>query len=130
MTDRQAVLERLRRIPGIHTMPTKQRVMEIRLALMDIEGEDPDNMIAIDAIDKQLGRVLPRIKHAIGISDEALAEILGKARPTIQAYVIGRLPEKFSKKACEDLIRLAKNKIEDLRLLIDDLERIARHAKS
>lgn len=128
MSYKAAIVAKLRQLPHLHLMPTYQRRREIQIALMDVPGADPDNAYLIDEIDRQLGKMLPRLKSIINISDDKLAELLGKSRPTIQAYNGGRLRELLSRSDCDRLLVVARKALDDLTVLIRDIETLREHA--
>lgn len=59
--------------------------------------------------------LLARFKDIVTWQDQDLAELLGKARPTIQAYVSGRLAENFDKAKLAALIDAMTGQLADLR---------------
>jgi hypothetical protein len=102
-------------------MPTKQRLQEIKIALMEHEGADPDNTILVEAIDNTLTRILPRIKHTTGVTDDELSDLIGKPRPIVQAYVSGYLKEQLTVKVCDRLLALVERRAQELETLIRDI---------
>ena len=121
-----SVVEHLRRRPDIAALPSRLRRREIQMALMDIEGADPDNSVAIDLIEKQLDLVLPRAKRALALTDDELSVVLGKSRPTIQAYIAGRLREQITPDAARVLVRMCRARMAELAEITAVLERISR----
>lgn len=93
------------------------------MALMELDTEDPDNMVVVDEIEKQLNLVLPRVKIALGVTDDQLADLIGKSRPTVQAYIGGRLREQLSEEAARNLRRMIRARMDELATLSEMLER-------
>lgn len=117
------VVERLRRRPDIARLPSRALRQEIQMALMELETEDPDNMVVVEEIEKQLNLVLPRVKIALGVTDDQLADLIGKSRPTVQAYIGGRLREQLSEEAARNLRQMIKARVDELATLSEMLER-------
>lgn len=62
-------------------------------------------------------RALPltaRVKDALGLTDKALADMIGVSRPTAQAYVSGRLPEQIDGVRAEYLLRALTKRIGEI----------------
>ena len=55
------------------------------------------------------------------MSDGALAELVGKARPTVQAYVSGRLPENLDDAAKQTLARVVEQRFAEVNREISTL---------
>lgn len=117
------VVERLRRRPDIARMSSRALRHEIQMALMDLDNEDPDNMVVVEEIEKQLNLVLPRVKLALGVTDDQLSELIGKSRPTVQAYIGGRLREQLTEDAARNLRQMIRARIDELATLSDLLEK-------
>lgn len=115
------IARRLHADPHILTLPTAQRHTEIRLALMDIPGADPDDKALVERVDDALTRVLPRVKSLTGMTDDDLAHIIGKSRPTVQAYCGGRLREHIPRRAVDRLIGIVQAKQVEVNYLLRDL---------
>lgn len=117
------VVERLRRRPDIARLPSRALRHEIQMALMELDNEDPDNSVVIDEIERQIRLVLPRVKTALGVTDDQLAEMIGKSRPTVQAYIGGRLREQFSDEASRRLRQMIRARMDELAVLADLLDK-------
>jgi len=117
------VVERLRRRPDIARMSSRALRHEIQMALMDLDNEDPDNMVVVEEIEKQLNLVLPRVKLALGVTDDQLSELIGKSRPTVQAYIGGRLREQLTEEAARNLRQMIRARVDELATLSDLLEK-------
>ncbi|MCA3186973.1 MAG: hypothetical protein INH13_25810 [Cupriavidus sp.] len=116
------VARRLHADPTLRTLPTAQRRQEIQRALMDIPGADPDDKALVSRIDDALTRALPRVKTLTGMTDDELARLIGKARPTVQAYVGGRLREHIPDWAIDKLINIVQAKQVEVGYLLRDLK--------
>lgn len=117
------VVERLRRRPDIARLPSRALRQEIQMALMELETEDPDNMVVVEEIEKQLNLVLPRVKTALGVTDDQLSELIGKSRPTVQAYIGGRLREQLTEEAARRLRQMIRARMDELATLSELLEK-------
>jgi hypothetical protein len=116
------IARRLHADPAILAMPTAKRLREIQLALMDIPGADPDDKALVARVDDVLTRVLPRVKSLTGLTDDDIARLIGKSRPTVQAYVGGRLREQMPQWAYDRLIRIVQAKQIEVGYLLRDLK--------
>lgn len=116
------IARRLHADPAILAMPTAKRLQEIQLALMDIPGADPDDKALVARVDDVLTRVLPRVKSLTGLTDDDIARLIGKSRPTVQAYVGGRLREQMPRWAYDRLISLVQAKQIEVGYLLRDLK--------
>ena len=65
--------------------------------------------------------LLPRVKALTGLSDRALAELVGKSRPTVQAYISGRLDESLPPQAYAKLAIVVDNKAAEVSGLLSEL---------
>lgn len=109
-------------------MPTPVRHQEIKLALMDVPGVDPDDEALVKRVDDVLMRVLPRVKSLTGLTDDEIAHVVGKSRPTVQAYIGGRLREQLPEWAYDRLIGIVKAKQVEVGYLLRDLQQARQKA--
>lgn len=86
--------------------PTERRVL-IQIVLMDEPGADPDNVSLLKAV--------------TGLSDRELAELVGKSRPTVQAYISGRLDELLPPSAYAKLADKVESKASESGSLLSEL---------
>lgn len=86
--------------------PTERRVL-IQIVLMDEPGADPDNVSLLKAV--------------TGLSDRELAELVGKSRPTVQAYISGRLDELLPPSAYAKLADKVESKASEIGSLLSEL---------
>lgn len=103
--------------------PTERRVL-IQIVLMDEPGADPDNVSLLKAVDAEimnLEPILPRVKAVTGLSDRELAELVGKSRPTVQAYISGRLDELLPPSAYAKLADKVESKASEIGSLLSEL---------
>lgn len=110
--------------PDIETLPLEERKIQIQLVLFDYPDADPDNASLLDAIDAAVMQpepLLPRVKALTGLSDRALAELVGKSRPTVQAYISGRLDESLPPQAYAKLAIVVDNKAAEVSGLLSEL---------
>jgi len=94
------------------------------MILMDEPDADPDNVSLLKAVDgavMHLEPILSRVKALTGLSDRKLAELVGKSRPTIQAYVSGRLEEMLPPSAYEKLANIVEEKASEIGGLLSEL---------
>lgn len=124
----EALAERLRANPVIRRAPAEAQKLEIKLGLMEIPGADPDAPALVDFVldlmrtPKPAAPVLERICAITGLSDGAIAEMIGKSRPTVQAYRTGRIKENLDDAAREALAKVVRKKIAEIDGLLHDLD--------
>ncbi len=63
-----------------------------------------------------------RVKAALGLPDKDMAQLLGVARPTAQAYATGRIPEIIDGVRAEYLLRAVKKRLVELETLRTELQ--------
>lgn len=122
MTSETAIVRRLRLRPDLLALQERERRREIRIALMDVPGVDPDNDDLVRRIDVHLNALVPRFKTFTSMSDAELAKFIGKSRPTIQAYVGGRLPERLDAAVLDRMIERVELEIRNAQALVRDIK--------
>lgn len=125
--DVSSVVRKLR-TAGAEALPTRERKLAIQMALMEVPAANPDDEQAIKEIDARLTRIIPRFKDFTGLRDADVARIIRKSRPAVQAYVGGRIPEKISRQAADELERVLLSRKEELDHLLTDVRVAKRKA--
>lgn len=126
--DVSSVVRKLR-AAGAEALPTRERRTAIQMALMEVPAANPDDEKAIKEIDERLTRIISRFKDFTGLRDADVARIIRKSRPAVQAYVGGRIPEKLSRQAADEIERVLISRKEELDHLLADV-RVAKRKAS
>jgi hypothetical protein len=126
----KSVVERLTaHAARLQSLSTDDRKTLIQLALLDVADPDadPDDSELLDEIEAALARsyprraLLPRVKALTGMSDGALAELIGKSRPTVQTYMSGKHREILDDNARHNLARVVEDRVAEVNHLLAEL---------
>lgn len=125
MSKIEQVVRALRERPLSRLTPAERR-QEIQIALMEVEGLDPDDPYVLKAVERRLQSgatptVLAAVKELTDLSDAELADLVGKSRSTVQAYISGRLREILDPEAYGRLALVVGEKQEEIAALSTEL---------
>lgn len=124
------VIDRLlKSVPNVNSMPDAKKALYIKIELMDEPEADPDDPALVERILNQMKGLLARFKFLTGITDDEIAEIIKKSRPTVQAYIGGRLREVLEAEHYDKLRAYAESRKNALTNLIDELAFMAKGAR-
>ena len=125
----EALAERLRANVVIRRAPVEAQKLEISMALMDIPGANPDDPALVDFVlslvraQKPTPPIIERVAAVTGLSDGKIAEMIGKSRPTVQAYRSSRIKkEDLDDAARTALAKEVRKKYAEVKSLLADLE--------
>ena len=107
---------------------TGAQLARLRATMPEIRQEAAERMLgtndplvialALEAAEKPPESILSRFKSATGCSEQEIAAIVGKARPTVNAYISGLRAEILSEEDKAKLLKIAETQIEELEMLV------------